>query len=158
MDYSDYFAWEASGAWIRVSVRAIIFNAAKDKILIEKHHWQQNVYFNFIGGGLEVGETFQQCIERELSEETDARIVQATYLFVVQNFFQRPAGVRHALEHYMQIELDREQVMPKNEGVEFSWVPLAELAELDLRPAIVRDCIATGNAVTTNILTVVERT
>ncbi|MEM7115959.1 MAG: NUDIX hydrolase [Chloroflexota bacterium] len=136
MDYSDYFAWEASGAWIRVSVRAIIFDAAKDKLLIEKNHGQQNVYFNFIGGGLEIGETFQQCIERELNEETDARLIKATYLFAVENFIQRPAGVLHALDHYIQVELDREQVTPTDKGVEFAWISLTELAGLDLRPTV----------------------
>lgn len=73
IDYANYFDWWADGGWIRVSARAIIFNQAKDHILIERNFGDQNEFANFIGGGVEIGETLQSCIERELNEETDYR-------------------------------------------------------------------------------------
>jgi 8-oxo-dGTP pyrophosphatase MutT (NUDIX family) len=143
-DYANHFDWWTDGGGIRVSARAIIFNQAKDHILIERNFGDQNEFSNFIGGGVEVGETLQSCIERELNEETDARIIGAKYLFIVENFIPYNSEVRHSLEHYFEIELDRENVIPKNKSTEFIWVSIDEMPAIDLRPAIVRDCIVDG--------------
>lgn len=149
-DYANYFDWRAEGGWIRVSVRAIIFNRTKDRILIEKNFGDQNDFVNFIGGGLEIGETLQSCIERELFEETDAKIMGAKYLFLVENFIQFNAKIWHSLEHYFEIELDRQDVLPKSEQVEFALVPIDKLQSVDLRPVIVRDSIVDGTYRTIN--------
>lgn len=144
-DYADYMSWLADGGWIRVSARAIIFDAARDRILVERNDWMANVYFNFAGGGVEVNETLEECIARELSEETDARITAVRYLFVVENFFPHEAQIRHSLEHYFEIELDSEEVTPDSEGVAFHWLPVRTLGEVDLRPTVVRDAIVDGS-------------
>ena len=144
-EFTDYFNWLADGRWIRASARAIIFNQAQDQILIERNHGVQNEYANFIGGGVEVGETLQECIQRELDEESNAKITSARYLFVLENFIPYQSEVRHSLEHYFQIELEDEALVPKNESVEFVWTPLDALAEIDLRPAIVRNVILDGS-------------
>lgn len=143
-DHTDYQTWLAHAAWIRVSARAIIFNAAHDHILVERNDWIRYPFYNFIGGGVEVGETLQDCITRELAEETDARIVSARYLFVVENFFPQKDKTMHSLEHYFLVELDRETITPRNDGVEYQWLPVNDLPQTDLRPTIVRDAIADG--------------
>lgn len=144
-DYTDYFTWFDDGRWIRVSARAIIFDPDRSRILIERNTGAGNAYFNFIGGGVEVDETLQECIARELQEETDARIVAARYLFVLENFIPHGAETRHSLEHYFEIDLDREKVMPKSNGVEFWWIPIDQLGNIDLRPVVVRDSIRDGS-------------
>ena len=144
-DYTDYFTWLDDGGWIRVSVRAIILNSAGDRTLVEHNVGLGATYLNFIGGGVETNETLLQCLERELAEEVDAKIVTARYLFVVENFIPHGDEWRHALEHYFQLELDRETVMPAQDGVELVWVPVERLGELDLRPVVVRDVIADGS-------------
>ena len=143
-DYTDYFVWLAEGEWIRVSARAIIFNRARNQILIERNSGIQNKFSNFIGGGVEVGETLQACIERELNEETNARITHAEYLFVVENFISHESEIRHSLEHYFEIDLDRDDVVPRNGGIEYVWSTINELDEVDLRPVVVRNRIMDG--------------
>ena len=151
--YTDYFAWLEHGAWIRVCVRAIIFNRAGDRLLVEQNRGNHNEWANFIGGGLEIGETLQRCIERELEEESNARIARIDYRFAVENFLAHQGETRHSLEHYFEIELDREDLVPTNPDTDFSWIPLAGLATADLRPAVVRDCIADGTFRTRRTLT-----
>ena len=152
-DYTDYFAWLGHGRWIRVCARAIIFNRARDRVLIEHNTHTGNAYFNFIGGGVEVNETLRECIARELREETDAAIAAARYLFVLENFYPHGAETRHALEHYFEIDLVREQVTPTRGGVTFRWTPIDRLREIDLRPVVVRDSIIDGAyAQTTHML------
>lgn len=143
-EYTNYYAWLADGGWIRNSARAITFNPTKDKILIEKNFGNNNTNANFIGGGVEVGETLQECIERELFEETNAKIKSAKYLFVVENFITYQSEIRHALDHIFQIELDREDVIPKSEGIAFTWTPINQLHTISILPQIVRDSIITG--------------
>lgn len=72
---------------------------------------------------------------------TDAKIIRAEYLFIVENFIPYNSEIRHSLEHYFEIGLDRENAMPKNKSTEFVWVSIDELTAIDLRPIIVRDCI-----------------
>ena len=144
-NYADYFAWLADGGWIRVSARALIFNYAEDRILVERNRHVQNVYFNFVGGGVEVSETLQECIARELREESDAQIRSTRYLFVVENFYAHGVEIRHSLEHYFQIDLHRENVNPTSDGVTFHWFPLTKLGQIDLRPSVVRDRIVDGS-------------
>lgn len=141
-DYADYLNWLSKGTWIRVCARAIIFNPAHDHILVERNDWMQNLYFNFIGGGVEVNETLQGCIAREIAEETDAQITACRYLFVVENFFPHEDQIMHSLEHYFQIDLDRQDVKSKNDDVTYQWLAIAQLKEIDLRPTGVRDVIA----------------
>lgn len=155
-DYTDYLNWLSQGTWIRVSARAIIFNPARDHILVERNDWMQNPYFNFIGGGVEVDETIQECIAREIGEETDALITASRFLFVVENFYPHEERTMHSLEHYFQIDLDRQDVNSKSDGLTYQWMPIAQLSEVDLRPAGVRDIIANNTLAQTTYLLVRE--
>lgn len=141
-DYTDYLNWLKHADWIRVSARAIIFNPAGDHVLVERNDWMKNLYFNFIGGGVELNETLQECIAREIAEETDAHITGSRYLFVVENFFDHEDRTMHSLEHYFQIDLDRQNVRSKSDEVTYQWLPITGLGDVDLRPNGVRDVIA----------------
>jgi ADP-ribose pyrophosphatase YjhB (NUDIX family) len=112
-EYSNYFQWLDDGGWIRVSARAIIFDQDHNRILVERNHIPGVTHTNFIGGGVEVGETLQQCLERELVEETDARIAGMRYLFVLENFYPHKGETRHALEHYFEVRLEDEEITPR---------------------------------------------
>ena len=143
-DYTDYFVWLDEGEFIRTSARAIIFNRAKNRILIERISGIHREFSNFLGGGLDVGETLQACIERELNEETNAKVKRAEYLFVVENFIPHKSKIRHSLEHYFEIDLDCDNVAPRNMGVEYTWILIDELETVDLRPIVVRNSIIDG--------------
>ena len=144
-DDNNYFVWLGKGGQIRTSARAIIFDQRREQILVEKNIEIHNPFYNFIGGGVEVGETLIKCIERELSEETNAGISEARYLFVVENFIIYEGEVRHGLEHYFEVSLDRSDIVATNPGLLYEWIPIYKLAQVDLRPAIVRDCINDGS-------------
>lgn len=129
---------------IRTGARAIIINSSADRFLVEKNHGARDGYLNFIGGGLELGETLKTCLDRELQEETNARAVRMEYLFVVENFITFKGEVTHGLGHYFEVVLDREDVRPINEGIELLWLSLNEITDIDLRPHVVRDNIVKG--------------
>lgn len=145
IDCANYKEWLQVGSWIRITARAIIFNATRDKILVETGVGSDSFYHNFIGGGLEIGETLEACVLRELEEEVEAGVVSVTYRFACENFYHHAGQVRHSMGHYFEVVLDRDDVYPKEPGVEYVWCPIAELGSLDLRPFKVRDAIRDGS-------------
>jgi 8-oxo-dGTP pyrophosphatase MutT (NUDIX family) len=144
-DDNEYYEWLAEGGRIRVGVRAIIFDRSRERLLVEKNIENDPPFSNFVGGGIEVGETMLDCIRREVREEMRAEVVQAQYLFIVENFFRYGGEIRHGLGHYFEVTLDREEVHSTNPALEYSWIPIKELDKVDLRPAIVRDSILDGS-------------
>jgi len=140
-----YFSWMVENAKVRLGARAIIVNPARTLFLIEKNHGAREHYLNFIGGGVELGETLAECLEREIQEETNAKAIRMEYLFVVENFVTFQGEITHGLGHYFEVELDREDVQSDTNGIEFIWLSTSKLAQMDLRPHVVRDCIANGS-------------
>lgn len=130
---------------VRPGARAIIINSDRSRFLVEKNHGAREQYLNFIGGGVELGETLEACIRREIQEETNAKIIRSEYLFVVENFVEFKGEITHGHGHYFEVELDRMDVRSDFEGIDFIWLSIKELPETDLRPHVVRDHIVNGS-------------
>ena len=99
---------------------------------------------NFIGGGVELGEALEACLEREVQEETNAKVIRMDYLFVVENFITFKGQITHGLGHYFEVELDREDVRANSDRSDLLWFSADALADIDLRPHAVRDHIVKG--------------
>ena len=95
-------------------------------------------------GEYEVGDTFFSRIAQEFEEETNAKIVDCQYLFVVENRMRLSGTLLQGLEHYVAVTLDREDITSRETHLAQHWLPLASLKDYDLRPWIVRDVIAEG--------------
>jgi 8-oxo-dGTP pyrophosphatase MutT (NUDIX family) len=143
-DDHNYFRWMVENGQIRPGARAIIVNTVRDRFLVEKNHGTRDQYMNFTGGGVDLNETLESCIEREISEETNAEVTRMEYLFVVENFINFKGDIIHGLGHYFEVELDRPDVRSDVDGIEFPWFSADELAQVDLRPHVIRDRIVDG--------------
>ncbi|MDX1378897.1 MAG: NUDIX domain-containing protein [Anaerolineales bacterium] len=143
-DEHEYFRWMIENGQIRVGARAIIVNPSADRFLVEKNLGVRDQYMNFIGGGVELGETLEACLEREINEETNARVIKMDHLFFVENIITFKGEIVHGLGHYFTVNLDREDIRPTSDNVEFHWFSTEELADIDLRPHVVRDQIVKG--------------
>ena len=140
---SDFFARVAARKMVRPRVAGIII--VDDQLLVQQPRDNLAACYAFIGGEYEVGDTFVSRLQTEVEEETTARLLRAEYLFVVENQF-RSAGVSvHGLEHYLLGEIDRTDVQSREPHLLFRWLPLDSLAQVDLRPHLVRDAIASGS-------------
>lgn len=86
-------------------------------------HWE------FPGGKVHAGETLQECLAREIREELDAEIaVGDEILATVHDYPERSIELR-----FFRCTLRSE---PKPIlGQEMRWVPLGELASIQLPPA-----------------------
>jgi 8-oxo-dGTP pyrophosphatase MutT (NUDIX family) len=103
-----------------------------------------NSPYAFIGGHYELGDTLVSRLKREYEEETTARVVGCSYLFVLERRLLVDGRLAQTLDHFFEVTLDREDVESRESHLSQHWLPLATLQEHDLRPWIVRDVIAKG--------------
>lgn len=143
-DDHAFFRQQLKSQQHRPSARAIIFDSARRRILVEKNLGARENYVNFPGGGIELGETLQECITREIMEEIGAWVRDFEFLFLVENFIRFEGQILGGIELYCEITLDTDKIEPQEDGYEFHWIEVASLKDVDLRPEIVRDRIADG--------------
>jgi 8-oxo-dGTP diphosphatase len=129
---------------VQIGVRAIILDSTGHKILVERNLGSHEKYVNFPGGGLELGETLEQCISREMIEEIAIPILDFKFLFLVENFIPFEDECLHGIEFYCEVKLALEDVVAQLEDYEFTWLAVDDLSNVDLRPIIVRDRIIDG--------------
>ncbi|MEL6318313.1 MAG: NUDIX domain-containing protein [Pseudomonadota bacterium] len=126
----------------RLRVAGVILRAGR--VLAQTTTDPRDAFFAFPGGGYELGDSFESRLARELEEETDARLVGARYGFVAESRMPWRGGLIHLVEHYLIAEIDRDAVESREPHLRFEWLPLETLGAADLRPAAVRDALATG--------------
>ena len=143
-DDHDFFRHQLESQQHRPGGRALIFDSTRRYILVEKNLDAREKYVNFPGGGIELGETLQECIAREIMEEIGMTVRDFEFLFLVENFILFEGQYLGGIELYCEITLDTDKIDPQEDGYEFHWIEVAALQDLDLRPAVVRDCIADG--------------
>jgi 8-oxo-dGTP pyrophosphatase MutT (NUDIX family) len=100
--------------------------------------------FAFIGGEYELGDTFEARLRKEFEEETSARVTRAEYRFVVENRFLWRGQLVQSVEHYFEVELDRDEVTSNEPHLEQIWLSEERFAKADVRPTIVRDSLVSG--------------
>ncbi len=119
-------------------VAAVIFNAARDQVLIARRpdHLHQGGLWEFPGGKVEMGESPRAALARELWEELALRVVRCTALMQVVHAYPDKTV---QLDVWMVDEIVGTPV--GNEGQAVAWVPLNRLSEYPF-PAANQDILA----------------
>lgn len=139
----QFFSSVARARTLRVSVRSICLR--RGAILLQRPADDPKACFAFIGGALEHGELFEQRLRTEYQEELGVEIDVRSYLFVVENRFRQGDGLVHSLEHYFEVSCQEEHVTSREPHLSFTWVPLDQVAEIDLRPRVVARALVDGS-------------
>jgi ADP-ribose pyrophosphatase YjhB (NUDIX family) len=129
-------------------IRAAGIVVEDGKLLVQQPADDPSSCYAFIGGEYEIGDTFETRLRREFEEETNARVTEARYLVCVENHFRYRGQIIQQAEHYFLVSLDRHDVVSRETHLKQYWLPLSSLAELDLRPLVVRDAVARGSYLT----------
>ncbi len=121
----------------------------ENKFLIMKVN--KTSYYHLPGGHIEIGEDSKQAVIREIGEEIGCEVQKAKLFAIQENFWIRRGKQCHGIEFYYIIKPNKQFQMKNYEKkeidkgeeklLEFKWVTLEELKNIDLRPINIRDMI-----------------
>jgi ADP-ribose pyrophosphatase YjhB (NUDIX family) len=142
-------------------VRVAGVAASDGRVLL--HRTPEENFWSVPGGRLQVGENAAEALQREMREEISADVEVGNLLWLVENFFEhRPLDdsgdetevAHHEIGIYLEMSLPRHLCevtsfigtelagTPHEFALEFRWFPQGEVAEIDVRPATLRDRLA----------------
>ncbi len=131
-------------SWFRYRTGAFILK--DDKMLFVKS--KIGGYFYMIGGGVNLGETSVDCIEREVLEETGIKAKVERLAVVTENFFKAEGGKIagldcHTIEFYFLVNvIDASEVFSKtDDGEELVWIPIEEIRNSFFKPSFISEKI-----------------
>ncbi len=113
-----------------------------DSLLLVRHRKGDKRYWMLPGGGLDYGETFEQCAIREIKEETGLDISIERMLYLSEAIC--PRGTRHIVNVYMLGRIEGGTLAVPAEDVieEVRFVPFSELSTITLYPPIAEQLLS----------------
>lgn len=122
----------------RVAVGAVVFKEGR-VLLVRRGQPPAEDLWAIPGGSVEIGETLQEAVEREILEETGIQIRALKPIYTFDVIDRDAAGkVRF---HYVIVDLAAEYVLgepsPGDDALEARWVSAGEIHNLKVSPATV---------------------
>lgn len=139
----SFFAAVAARKLVRPAVRAVV--RSERAFLVQRPTDDPTAHFAFIGGEYELGDSLEGRVRLEFEEETSARVLRSDYLFVVENRFRWRGQLIQTLEHYFDVRLDSAEVTSREPHLSQIWLSAEDFASADVRPAVVRDVLLSGD-------------
>lgn len=118
-------------------VSAIIFNNNKILLVQTKDEYADNTW-GIPGGSVELHETLEEALTREVYEETGLKITSKELAYIHESFI--PEYKAHSLVTVFKVSTDNFNVKiidPDNEIVDFKWVEPTNLKKYITNPQIV---------------------
>jgi nucleoside triphosphatase len=116
-----------------VTVGALIFNAKQQIFLMKSPKWKNRYVVQ--GGHIELGETVEQALKREIKEETNLEIKDIRFIGMLESVFSEEF---HKKKHFIFLDFSckalSSDVRLNEEATEFIWVTLEEALKIDVEP------------------------
>ena len=115
------------------TVGALIFNQEGQVLLLRSHKWRDK--YCIPGGHIELGETIEDALQREVKEETGLDIYDIEFASLQEFIFD---GAFHEKRHFIFIDFvcktDSNDVVLNAESQEYVWVSLVDALRLPIEP------------------------
>lgn len=116
-------------------VRVAGYVQRDQSVLLVRHEKGDHSYWLLPGGGVEYGESLEEALVREFSEEVSLDVEIGPLLFVNDSI--APDGSRHMIQLAFRVDIDENAVVElgiDERVVEARFVPWEEIQQLVLRP------------------------
>ncbi|MCB1276719.1 NUDIX domain-containing protein [Prosthecobacter sp.] len=130
------------------TVGALILNKADEMLLIRTHKWSHR--WGIPGGKIKRGETCEDALVREITEETGLALRDIEFV-MVQDCIEPPEFQRSAhfllLNYIARCADEGPRVVLNEEAQEFLWLPLAEALQIELNiptRVLIDECVRRG--------------
>lgn len=132
----------------KLNVRAAGVMIHNGKVLF--HRNVNSDYYALIGGRVEIGESSENTIKREIKEELGKDIKITEYISTIENFFEIKGSKYHEIMFVYGIEFINEEdkkidyVMKNIEGkdyLQYEWIELDRIEEYTLLPKVLKEVL-----------------
>jgi ADP-ribose pyrophosphatase YjhB (NUDIX family) len=129
----------------RFNCRSVAVIIEKEKVLL--HRVQGNTYWSLPGGRVEMHESSNDTVAREMSEELEVVVTVDRPLWIVENFFNNYNRRLHEVAFYFLVKLPHDNPYAGVETFErmddltelhFRWCEIRDLRNVDLFPTFLR--------------------
>ena len=117
---------------VMVRTRAVIFNES-DKLLVQHHSNSERDFYRLPGGGVRFREKIEDCLIREVREETGLNVKVDRLLWVRDFLDQFPY---HSIEMFFLVTIVKGEFKPapESENIELLFITLEELEKCVFYP------------------------
>lgn len=115
-----------------------------DSVILCKHI--AGGYYFLPGGGLELGETLNQCITRELNEEmglaeSDIKIHDGILLAIENQGYDSKGNFLYGIEIVKRVDVKTDEVVSKEDLIGFEKVKISDLPNTKLYPEVIKNWV-----------------
>lgn len=115
-----------------------------DSVILCKHI--AGGYYFLPGGGLELGETLNQCITRELNEEmglaeSDIKIHDGILLAIENQGYDSKGNFLYGIEVVKRVDVKADEIVSKEDLIGFEKVKISDLPNTKLYPEIIKNWV-----------------
>jgi len=107
------------------STVAFILNEKNELLVCRRAQEPAKGTLDLTGGFVDLGETAEEAITREVKEETGLDVIQTTYLFSLPNTYLYSDLLVHTTDLFFQCKVKSTQsIKPMDDVAETYWIPL----------------------------------
>ena len=120
----------------QIEIKAFCLIRYDGKLLVSKGYdkTKKEIFYRFLGGTVEFGETGEQAVVREIKEELGSGLLDVVRLDIIQNIFSYDGEDRHQVIFLFEGTLSEETLYKKNviqildvPESQAVWLPIEEV-------------------------------
>ena len=107
---------------------ALILNEKKELLVVRRKNDPAKGTLDLPGGFVDMNETGEEGMAREVEEETGLRVTSLKYLFSVPNLYRYSGIIIHTLDmFYLCGVADLSSVRAMDDAEDYQWIPLEKI-------------------------------